>query len=171
MGEQKCFYGNAWLWLTIVEARGWSGHTFAPSASLRALTKILAMSPSFAVHGRPHDTNTGMWHSSRCCQRHSWLTQFGALFLEPACSLPVTLSVGPIYIDENSEVCGLIKHLLRTVFIGESFVLLFLLFLGFFSRLLFPVFFVISWFAWGVFFPTEECQAFPIFCPLLIFLM
>ena len=45
---------NAYQYLTSLEV--WSGHIFGASASPRSLTKKQAMTPSFTVHGRQHDT-------------------------------------------------------------------------------------------------------------------
>ena len=73
-------YGNAWMLLTLLETRGWSGHIFAASASPtnRTSTKKLANPlPLFmAVSMTPN-----MWHSSRYCKRQLWLIQFGAFSL------------------------------------------------------------------------------------------
>ena len=42
--------------LTSLKVCDWSGHIFGASASPRALTKKLAMSPSSTVYGGSHDT-------------------------------------------------------------------------------------------------------------------
>ena len=48
---------NALLLLTSLKACDWSGHIFGASASVRLLTKKLAiMSPSSTVHGGQHGT-------------------------------------------------------------------------------------------------------------------
>ena len=47
---------NVYLLLTSLKVCDWSGRIFGASASPRSLTKKLAMSPSFAVHGGQHDT-------------------------------------------------------------------------------------------------------------------
>ena len=46
---------NASLLLTSLKVCDWSGHIFAPSASPRPFNKILAASPSSAVHGGQYD--------------------------------------------------------------------------------------------------------------------
>ena len=51
-------YGNAWLSLTFLDARGWSEHIFAASARLRASTEKLALSPYSAVYGGQRDTES-----------------------------------------------------------------------------------------------------------------
>ena len=50
--SKEIFYSWEIVWLlTILKARGWSGHIFAASVSPSTSTKKLAMSPSSAVHG------------------------------------------------------------------------------------------------------------------------
>ena len=50
------FYSNAYLLLTSLKVRDWSGHIFGASASPRASNKNMAMPPSSTVHGGQHDT-------------------------------------------------------------------------------------------------------------------
>ena len=72
-------YGNAWLVLPILKARGWSGYVFATNASPRNSTQnwVCYPLPRFmAVRKIPN-----VWLSSGYCKRHSWPTQFGAFCL------------------------------------------------------------------------------------------
>ena len=67
---------NAWILLTSLKACDWSAHIFGASASPRLCHPF----PLFmAVRMIPN-----MWHSRCYCIRHSWLTKFGGVTLEPA---------------------------------------------------------------------------------------
>ena len=48
-------YGKGLTVVDLLEACDWLGHIFAPSASPRPFNKILAASPSSAVHGGQYD--------------------------------------------------------------------------------------------------------------------
>ena len=72
---------NAWLLLTSLKARDWSGHIFGASAGPRSFTKKLAMSSSSTVHGGQHDTKQYVTFELLYCVRIHGLTKFGVLRL------------------------------------------------------------------------------------------